>query len=167
VDTRIQNLFVRSAATATLGRSFTDKYPLLNSRGKAIGLIGTIPFFAARRKMLGYLGGVGKATDFIHDHLGEGLMLSEIARHSGLSERQLQRLFRRALGMTIQQFIIRSRIQAAIPELTRSQRTIGEIALKFGFSDQSAFSNQFRSVVGLPPRAYRQRYLNKLTAGRD
>ena len=147
--------------------TITDKYPLLNSRGQVVGLIGTVQFFEARRKMLGYLGPVGKATDFIRDHLGEGLMLSEIARNACLSERQLQRLFRRAFGMTIQQFIIRSRIQAAIHELTHSQRTIAEIALMFGFSDQSAFTNQFRSIAGLPPRVYRERCLAKLTVGRE
>lgn len=147
--------------------TITDKYPLVNARGKVVGLIGTIQFLEARRKMLGYLGPVGKAVDFIRDRLGDGLMLSEIARHAGLSERQLQRLFRRACGMTIQQFIIRSRIQAAIQELTHSQRTIAEIALMFGFSDQSAFTNQFRSVVGLPPRIYRERYLAELTASRE
>jgi AraC-like DNA-binding protein len=143
--------------------TITDKYPLRDSQGKVVGLIGTVQFFEARRKMLGYLGPVGKAVDFIRDRLGEGLMLSEIARYTGLSERQLQRLFRRAFGMTIQQFIIRSRIQAAIHELTHSRRTIAEIALMFGFSDQSAFTNQFRSVTGLPPRIYRERYLAKLT----
>ncbi len=146
--------------------TITDKYPLVNAQGKVVGLIGTVQFFEARRKMLGYLGPVGKATDYIRDRLGEGLMLSEIAHHASLSQRQLQRLFRRAFGMTIQQFIIRSRIQAAIHELTHSQRTIAEIALMFGFSDQSAFTNQFGSIAGLPPRIYRERYLARLTATR-
>ena len=142
----------------------TDKYPLRDACGKVVGLIGTIQAFEARRKMLASLGPGGKAADFIRDHLGEPIMLSEIARHAGLSERQLQRLFRQVFGMTMQQFIIRSRIQAAIHELTHSERTIVEIAMMFGFSDQSAFTNQFREVTGLPPRIYRQRYVAKLTS---
>jgi AraC-like DNA-binding protein len=142
----------------------TDKYPLRDERSKVVGLIGTIQAFEARRKMLASLGPVGKAADFIRDHLGEPIMLSAIARHAGLSERQLQRLFRQVFGMTMQQFIIRSRIQAAIHELTHSQRSIAEIALMFGFSDQSAFTNQFRTVAGIPPRLYRQRYVSKLTS---
>ncbi|MES2569841.1 MAG: AraC family transcriptional regulator [Verrucomicrobiota bacterium] len=144
--------------------TITDKYPLHDARGKVVGLIGTVQFLEARCKMLGSLGVVGKAADFIRDHLGEGLMLSEIARHAGFSERQLQRLFRRVFGMPVQQFVIRSRIQAAMHELTHSQRPIAEIALMFGFGDQSAFTNQFRSVTGLPPRLYRQRYLAPLTS---
>ena len=143
--------------------TITDKYPLRNSRGKVVGLIGTVQFFEVRRKMLGYLGTVGKAADFISDHLGESLMISEIARHAGFSDRQLQRLFRQVFGMSVQQFVIRSRIQAAMHELTHSQRSIAEIALMFGFSDQSAFTNQFRAVTGLPPRLYRQRYVSNLT----
>ena len=146
--------------------TITDKYPLMDSVGKVVGLVGTVQFFEVRRKMLGYFGPVGKAADFIRDRLGEGLMLSEIARHAAVSERQLQRLFRRAFGTTIQQFIICSRIQASIHELTHSKRTIAEIALMFGFGDQSAFTTQFRSVAGLPPRAYRERYLARMTVSR-
>ena len=146
--------------------TITDKYPLINSQGKVVGLIGTVQFLEARRKMPGYIGPVGKAIDYIRDRLGEGLMLSAIARHAGISERQLQRLFRRAFGMTIQQFVIRSRIQAAIHELTHSRQTIAEISLMFGFSDQSAFSNQFRAITGLPPRLYRERHLAASTPGR-
>ena len=141
----------------------TDKYPLRDARGKVVGLIGTIQTFEARRKLLAHLGPVGKAADFIRDHLGEPMMLSAIARHAGLSERQLQRLFRRAFGLTMQQFIIQSRIQAAIHALTHSEQSIAEIAVTFGFSDQSAFTNKLRDVTGLPPRLYRERYVAKLT----
>ena len=96
-----------SHAEEQIGRVHYGQISALQFTRQVVGLIGTVQFFEARRKTLGYLGSVGKATDFIPDHLGEGLMLSEIARHASLSERQLQRLFRRAFGMTIQQFIIR------------------------------------------------------------
>ena len=141
----------------------TDKFPLRDARGQVVGLIGTIQTFEARRKMLAHLGPVGEAADYIREHLGEPVMLADIAHHAGLSERQLQRLFRRAFGLTMQQFIIQSRIQAAIHALTHSERSIAEIALMFGFSDQSAFTNKLREVTGLPPRLYRERYVARLT----
>lgn len=139
----------------------TDKYPLHDLNGRVVGLVGVIHSFETRRKMLAHLGPVGTAADFIRDHLGDKMLLSEIASGAGLSERQLQRLFRRVFGMTIQQFIIRSRIHAAIHELTRSERSIAEIAMMFGFSDQSAFSNKFRELTGMPPRSYRSQYASK------
>jgi AraC-like DNA-binding protein len=141
----------------------TDKYPLRDTRGNIVGLLGTIQTLQDRRGMLAHLGPVGNAVDYIRDHLGEPIRLSEIARHAGFSERQLGRLFRRAFGMTIQQFVIHSRIHAATYELTRSGRTIAEIALMYGFSDQSAFTNQFRDVTGMTPRVYRERYVAELT----
>jgi AraC-like DNA-binding protein len=141
----------------------TDKYPLRDARGKVVGLLGTIQTLQGRRGMLAHLGPVGKAADYIRDHLGEPLRVSEIARHAGFSERQLERLFRRAFGMTIQQFVIHSRIHAATYELTHSGRTIADIATMFGFSDQSAFTNQFRDITGMTPRVYRDRYVAELT----
>lgn len=141
----------------------TDKYPLRDARHKVVGLVGTLQNFGARRKLLAHLGPVGKAADFIRDHLGDPIMIADIARYAGFSERQLQRLFRRVFGMSMQQFVIQSRIQAAIHELTHSDRPIAEIAMMFGFSDQSAFTNKFRDVIGIPPRTYRERFVARLT----
>ena len=141
----------------------TDKYPLRDGQGRVVGLVGTIQSFEARRQMLAHLGPVGKAADYIRDHLGEPMMIGDIAKAAGFSERQLQRLFRRVFGMTIQQFIIQSRVPAAVHELTHSDQPIAEIAAQLGFNDQSAFTNKFRAVTGLPPRRYRERYLAGLT----
>jgi len=142
----------------------TDKYPLRNSAGEVVGLLGTIQSFESRRKLMAHLGPVGKAVDYIRDHLGDPVSLSEIARHAGFSERQLQRLFRRAFGMPVQQFVIHSRIHAAIHDLTHTEQPIAQIAMKFGFSDQSAFTNKFRRVTGFPPKSYRDQYIRKLTS---
>ena len=136
----------------------TDKYPLRDSRGQVVGLIGTTQPFEGRLELLAHIGPVGKPADYVRAHLGEPLLLSVIARHAGFSERQLQRLFLRVFGLTVRQFIIQSRVQAAMRELIQPDRSIAEIAFKFGFSDQSAFTNQFREATGLPPGTYRKRY---------
>lgn len=142
----------------------TDKFPLHNAAGCVVGLVGIIQSFAARRRQLAPVAPVGLAADYIHDRLGEALPLSDVAAHVDLSERHLQRLFRRVFGMTIQQFIIHSRVHAAIHELTHSERSIAEIAMMFGFNDQSAFTNRFRKITGIPPREYRRRYVERLTS---
>jgi AraC-like DNA-binding protein len=141
----------------------TDKYPLRDAGGRIVGLIGTVRTIEGSQKLLAHLGPVGKAADFIRAHLGESVRLPAIARHAGFSERQLQRLFLRVFRVTIQQFIIQSRVQGAIRELIQSDRAIAEIAAKFGFSDQSAFTNQFRAVTGVPPGTYRKRYFAQFT----
>lgn len=141
----------------------TNKFPLHNLAGRVIGLVGTIQSFEARRRQLAPITPVGLAADFIQDHLRNPIQLKDVAAHVGLSERHLQRLFRRVFGMTIQRFIIQSRIHAAIRELTHSERSITEIALMFGFNDQSAFTNRFRQATGMPPGTYRRHHLSRFT----
>lgn len=142
----------------------TDKYPLSNAAGKVVGLIGTVQPFTARQKLWSQLGPIGKAIDYIQKHLGDHVSLAEITRQAGFSERQLQRKFLRMFGITMQQFIIQSRVHAAINELVHSDRTIAEIAAQFGFTHQSAFTNQFRAIIGVPPSTYRQRYLDQFVS---
>jgi transcriptional regulator GlxA family with amidase domain len=64
--------------------------------------------------------------------------------------------------VTIQQFVIHSRVHAAAHELTHSRRSMAEIAPLFGFSDQAAFTNTFRKLTGPTPRAYRERHSRPL-----
>ncbi|HEY8746522.1 MAG TPA: helix-turn-helix domain-containing protein [Tepidisphaeraceae bacterium] len=142
----------------------TDKYPLCNDAGIVVGVIGTMQSFEGRVRTLPHLGSVGVAADYIRENLGVGLSLDDVAAHVKMSKRHLQRLFRHAIGMSIQQFIIHSRVRTAAQQLTRSLRPLAEIALDCGFSDQSAFTNTFRRLIGLAPREYRKRLLQNFTS---
>ena len=141
----------------------TDKYPLRDTAGRVIGIIGTIQNLKGRFQSLPHLGEVGRAADYIRQNLGERMNLNDVAAHVGLSKRHLQRLFHKFIRMTIQRFIIHSRVHAAAHELTQSNRPMAQIALMFGFSDQSAFSNTFRRVIGVAPSDYRKRFLQEFS----
>jgi AraC-like DNA-binding protein len=141
----------------------TDKYPLRDARGRVAGLLGVVQRLETRRQLLAHLGPAGRAADFIRSHLGEDLSLARVADHVALSERQLVRLFRRAFGMSVRQFVIHSRVHAATHELTRTDKSLAQIARSLGFGDQSALSNTFRRITGTTPRAYRARHVERLT----
>lgn len=141
----------------------TDKHPLLDGGGRAVGLIATFTSFEGRRRALAPLGPVGAAADYVRDHLGEPLRLAAIADAVGYSERQLERLFRQVFGMTVRQFVIRSRVQAAAHDLTTTDRSVTAVAMRYGFGDPSAFCHRFRAETGLTPREYRARHLAGLT----
>jgi transcriptional regulator GlxA family with amidase domain len=136
----------------------TDKFPLRDAAGRVVGIMGTMQSLEGRIQNLPHLGEVGKAAAYIRANLGKGFLLIDVADHVGFSERQLQRLFHRLVGMTIHQFIIHSRVHAAAYELTHSSRALAEIAMMFGFTDQAAFTNTFRRATGTPPREYRSRH---------
>lgn len=81
---------------------------------------------------------------------------SEIARAVGLSPRRLEMLFRQTLGLTPAAYALTTRLQAARRMLTDTRHPIAEIALRTGFSSQSALSRAFRARFGNPPSALRR-----------
>lgn len=84
------------------------------------------------------------------------LGLSEMARDAGMSPYHFLRTFRRVVGMTPHQFILRTRLHNAAVQLRRSGQPVLDIALDTGFADLSTFNRRFRSVMGMTPTAYRR-----------
>lgn len=136
----------------------TDKFPVRDRGGRVVGVAGTVRSFDDRRRQFAHLGPVGEAVDYVRRNLGEPLRLADIAAAVGYSERQLERLFRQALGMTVRRFVIHSRVHTAARELARTDRSATAIGMAVGFCDPSAFSHAFRAVTGLTPREYRARH---------
>jgi len=137
----------------------TNKFPLRNAAGHVVGIMGTMQSFEGRLKNLQHLGKLSPAADFIRQNVGEKIFVRNIADHVGMSERSLQRLFRRLIGLSIQKFMIHSRVHAAAQMLTRSDEPMSKIALACGFADQSALTNTFRRLIGMTPKDYRKRFL--------
>ena len=84
------------------------------------------------------------------------LSLSELARDAAMSPYHFLRTFRRVVGMTPHQFILRTRLQNAAIALRRSADPVLDIALDAGFADLSTFNRRFRLVMGMTPTAYRR-----------
>ena len=70
---------------------------------------------------------------------------------------QLERAMTRVLGLSPKQLVLRLRLEQAIGELDSTDDSIGAIAQRCGYYDQSAFTRHFTRVVGLSPGAYRRR----------
>ena len=120
-------------------RQYTDQ-PLSN------GQPSVIPKWRIRR-----------AQDFIRENLTDGISLKQIAEAAGdVSPYHFARLFKQATGFSPYQFLIECRVLTA-QQLLRSKRelSLGEIAFRCGFADQSAFTRCFRQRTGLTPKRYR------------
>jgi AraC-like DNA-binding protein len=85
------------------------------------------------------------------------LDVAEAARVLGLDERSLQRVFRAEIGLSPKQLLKRFRLQEAAERLIREPDvSCASLALDLGYADQAHFTRDFRSVVGIPPEAYRR-----------
>jgi AraC-like DNA-binding protein len=98
---------------------------------------------------------LGRAVTFIEVHLGERLTLLEIARAAGVSTRSLARLFRKEVGTSVVEFILRRRIARARDLLQGTDHSCSEIAFEAGFGSVQHFNRVFRRLEETSPREWR------------
>lgn len=135
----------------------TTKLPLRDQNGKTIGVIGFARSHTGGKKLAASSSMVGKAIECIRSSPGD-YRVADLAEIIGVSTRHLNRLFHEALGIGVQQFLLRTRIHAASRAVRETDRSLAGIADEFGFCDQSAFTKQFRKHIGMTPAAYRSKY---------
>ena len=82
--------------------------------------------------------------------------MDALAHRAGLSQAQFDRRMKKIFQLSAGQYVIKTRIDHATRLLGSTRLPIADIAQQAGFSDQSAFSRQFRHVTGFTPRQYRQ-----------
>jgi AraC-like DNA-binding protein len=82
--------------------------------------------------------------------------VEELAALAGSSVPHFFRRFRKVTGSTPLDWLRRERISEAKKNLSQSRQTIRAIAEDLGYSDQFYFSRDFKKLVGLSPRRYRQ-----------
>lgn len=136
----------------------TNKLPVRDTKGHIIGVMGIVRSYEGQRRMMLPMSQINSTVDHIRNHLGERLTVEDLSDLAGLSPRQLHRKFREVFGLSVQEFLIKTRIQAASDAMLHSDLTIAQIATDFGFCDQSAFTQQFRKHTGLTPLKFRRRY---------
>ena len=82
--------------------------------------------------------------------------VDQLVARSGLPVRQLQRLFRRYVGVSPKWVIARYRIHEALERVHSGlSGDWATLALDLGYADQAHFIRDFKALVGQTPRAYR------------
>lgn len=107
------------------------------------------------------------ATDLMMSHLADPLDERQIADLSGLSSRQLQRLFHEQIGESMMQFYRRIRLEKANEILQQSTLPITEVAIAAGFTSLSHFSRVFRQHFNVTPRRRRTESRSNMTVVRS
>ena len=98
---------------------------------------------------------------YIYQHLLEELTVGQIADHFYMSADHLNRLYKKQTGTTINQYIIRERMNLAAELLTQTEYSATEIAMHVGYSSYPSFVNMFIKIHGVSPSAYAQTHRKK------
>ncbi|HEV7814186.1 MAG TPA: GlxA family transcriptional regulator [Janthinobacterium sp.] len=84
--------------------------------------------------------------------------LPSIAGHMRMSERNLSRIFKQEVGVTLMSYVNDARIDAARRYLESTDRGLGDIARRCGFSNPATLRRIFTKRLGISPVDYRERF---------
>jgi AraC family transcriptional regulator len=99
---------------------------------------------------------ISRALRHIEDNAADAIDLEALAAVACMSKYHFLRCFRRIVGVTPHQFLLRVRLQRAAVALKRSAAPVSAIAFDCGFGDLSTFNAQFRAAFGAAPKAFRR-----------
>jgi AraC-like DNA-binding protein len=138
------------------GWCLTWKEPLYARSGAILGLVGLSrdvqPASVAPKEARK----LATALKWAQEHLDRPLRVGDLADRAGLSDFQFDQRLRAMFGHSAGQYLTRLRMDRAREKLRRSPASISEVALDCGYADQTAFTRQFRKLVGLTPHQYRR-----------
>jgi AraC-like DNA-binding protein len=96
------------------------------------------------------------ALKYLQTNFNKAIYASDVARAAGVTESQLMRLFRTALGLTWGKYLQHYRIHRAAMLLSEGQCSVLEASLEVGFETMSHFNSTFRAIMGSSPSEYRR-----------
>ena len=91
----------------------------------------------------------------MEQHLENAVPIATLAARTGLSHRQLDRLFRRYVGKSPVAYYRDIRLDRARSLVTQTDMPMSEISMASGFASQVHFSRAYRQRFGLAPRTDR------------
>ena len=101
---------------------------------------------------------VERIRRYIEEHYAENLTLKELAELVNANGYYLSHAFKKITHYSPQQYILRRRIGKAQCLLIYTSLSLTEISARVGYDDSNYFSRVFKKVIGMSPRAYRQKW---------
>lgn len=98
---------------------------------------------------------VTRAKQFVRDHVDESINLEQVVQQVGVSRFYFCKLFKKATGMTLTEYVTRVRVEKAKTLLVDPSLRISEIVFAAGFGSIPRFNSVFKQHVGMPPTEYR------------
>ena len=122
-----------------------------------MGRIGDTDNISRSRDRLGKL---EPAIMYIRENYTDPAKMNgtDIAEICGLSTSHFRYLFKKHFGITLPQYINKTRLSSAVYLLRNTQKSITDIALETGFCDVSYFNRLFLREFGMTPGAMRKGY---------
>jgi len=140
----------------------STKTPLFSPGGDVVGIAGAMYRVEEPQELTRFFQELHPVVRHIEHNFAEPISMEAMARLAGLSSTHFNRRFRHLLRMAPMQYLRTVRIQAARNLLTTTSRSLAEIAVEVGYTDQSHLTKRFREVTGMTPAAYRRQFVGRI-----
>ncbi|WP_316525070.1 AraC family transcriptional regulator [Kitasatospora brasiliensis] len=94
---------------------------------------------------------LNRAMDRIEQGLDREVDVAELARIAMTSEYHFRRLFSMLAGMPLSEYVRRRRLTVAGAEVLDGERTLLDVAVRYGYTSGEAFARAFRAMHGVGP----------------
>ena len=93
---------------------------------------------------------------YIEEHYAEKLTLEELANYTQYNRTYFSTFFKQMTGIKFHDYLTRVRFQHALLDLTNTDDTLTDIALRNGFADLKTFNAYFKNAINRTPAEYRE-----------
>lgn len=101
---------------------------------------------------------IQKAVQYVDENYMAKISLDTVAKKACISRYHFSRTFRKAMGVTFQDYLNNRRVEKAKDMLKSSKLTITELAFSVGYADMSHFSRIFKRIAGCTPSQYKSNF---------
>lgn len=99
---------------------------------------------------------IEKMVDWVEDNITGDPSLAKMSAYVGYSPYYCSTKFHEVIGITFKQFVFKSRLNHAAYEIKNTKNRLIDIAYKYGFSSQEAFTRAFKCKYGYSPSQFRK-----------
>lgn len=99
---------------------------------------------------------INPLREFLHEEDTENISLSYLSELFGIHPVHLSRYFPKFFGCSLGEYLRKLKVEKSLSLLPLQNKSLVEIALESGFTDQSHFNRCFKESIGLTPSVYRK-----------
>jgi transcriptional regulator GlxA family with amidase domain len=98
---------------------------------------------------------IGEALTLMHRDVAHGWTVGELASAVAMSRSAFALRFKAMVGVAPLEYLRRCRMQLAEDALRRKACSVAALAVRVGYSSESAFGNAYKRTFGRSPKRYR------------
>lgn len=136
----------------------THKIPLYDKNRLIIGTAGITQEVDVGDRVASEDSRLSQAILYISKNYSARLNNKQLAATCNMSLSVFERTFYNTYHVTVHSYIRDLRVRMSCSALVYTRKTLSQISLEYGFSDQSHFTKEFRRVNRDTPLAYRNKY---------